>query len=151
MVLADVKYCYFKHNNINQTVGIFFSLKFQEVNNWHFDIFRLHDKSSGHSLKYVAKELFSRYGIVSRFRLNLDKLESFLTAVEFGYTKLKNPYHNDIHAADVTQTLHYFIGSTGLAVSTIKLNAIFRSTRPCLLIGLSINCMPDFLHRIRWE
>ncbi|ODM95817.1 Calcium/calmodulin-dependent 3',5'-cyclic nucleotide phosphodiesterase 1A, partial [Orchesella cincta] len=94
---------------------IFFNL--QEVNNWHFDIFRLHDKSSGHSLKYVAKELFSRYGIVSRFRINLDKLESFLSAVEHGYTKLKNPYHNDIHAADVTQTLHYFIGSTGLANS----------------------------------
>ncbi|CAL8100688.1 unnamed protein product [Orchesella dallaii] len=89
----------------------------KEVNNWHFDIFRLHDKSSGHSLKYVAKELFSRYGIVSRFRINLDKLESFLSAVEYGYTKLKNPYHNDIHAADVTQTLHYFIGSTGLANS----------------------------------
>lgn len=54
---------------------------------------------------------------LSRFRVNLDKLDGFLTAVEQGYTKLKNPYHNDIHAADVTQTLHYFIGSAGIAVS----------------------------------
>jgi calcium/calmodulin-dependent 3',5'-cyclic nucleotide phosphodiesterase len=67
-------------------------------------------------MKYVAKELFSRYGLVSRFRINLEKLESYLSAVQIGYTKLKNPYHNDIHAADVTQTLHYFIGSSGIAV-----------------------------------
>ncbi|OXA43537.1 hypothetical protein Fcan01_21462 [Folsomia candida] len=87
----------------------------KEINNWHFDIFKLQDKSNGHSLKFVAKELFSRYGLVSRFRVNLDKLDGWLSAVEYGYTKLKNPYHNDIHAADVTQTLHYFIGSSGIA------------------------------------
>ncbi|CAG7729291.1 unnamed protein product [Allacma fusca] len=87
----------------------------KEINNWHFDIFKLHEKSNNHSLKYVAKDLFSRYGVVQKFRIDLEKLDNFLAAVEYGYTKLKNPYHNDVHAADVTQTLHFFISSSGVA------------------------------------
>lgn len=36
---------------------------------------------------------------------------------ELGYTKFKNPYHNNIHAADVTQTVHYMLSQMGLVVS----------------------------------
>jgi len=96
---------------------MFLNIHLQEINNWNFDVYKLQEISTGHSLKYVAKELFSRYGHMQRFRMNLDKLDTFLTAVECGYTKLKNPYHNDIHAADVAQTTHYLISSSGVAVS----------------------------------
>lgn len=34
-----------------------------------------------------------------------------------GYSKHKNPYHNLMHAADVTQTVHYLLYKTGVAVS----------------------------------
>ncbi|MPC24586.1 Calcium/calmodulin-dependent 3',5'-cyclic nucleotide phosphodiesterase 1C [Portunus trituberculatus] len=41
-------------------------------------------------------------------------LETFLTQVENGYCKYKNPYHNNVHAADVLQTMHYMLSQTGL-------------------------------------
>lgn len=37
--------------------------------------------------------------------------------------KYSNPYHNNLHAADVTQTVHYMLWVTGLAVSGGALGA----------------------------
>ncbi|XP_060945007.1 dual specificity calcium/calmodulin-dependent 3',5'-cyclic nucleotide phosphodiesterase 1A-like [Limanda limanda] len=41
-------------------------------------------------------------------------LVQFVEALENGYSKHKNPYHNLIHAADVTQTAHFLMMHTGL-------------------------------------
>ena len=41
-------------------------------------------------------------------------LESFLTQTEAGYCKYRNLYHNNVHAADVAQTVHYILFQTGL-------------------------------------
>jgi hypothetical protein len=43
-------------------------------------------------------------------------LIAFAEALEVGYSKYKNPYHNLIHAADVTQTVHYIMLHTGIMV-----------------------------------
>lgn len=43
-------------------------------------------------------------------------LMTLLDALEAGYGKYKNPYHNQIHAADVTQTVHCFLLRTGMVV-----------------------------------
>lgn len=39
-----------------------------------------------------------------------------MEAIEVGYSKHKNPYHNLMHAADVTQTVHYLLLKTGMVV-----------------------------------
>lgn len=39
--------------------------------------------------------------------------------LEIGYSKHNNPYHNLVHAADVTQTAHYMISQTGLLASRL--------------------------------
>jgi len=44
-------------------------------------------------------------------------LENFLAMMEQGYSKHGNPYHNLVHAADVTQTTHAIITDSGLNVS----------------------------------
>lgn len=44
-------------------------------------------------------------------------LMSLLDALEAGYGKYKNPYHNQIHAADVTQTVHCFLLRSSMVVS----------------------------------
>ncbi|XP_068957412.1 dual specificity calcium/calmodulin-dependent 3',5'-cyclic nucleotide phosphodiesterase 1B isoform X5 [Petaurus breviceps papuanus] len=51
---------------------------------------------------------------------------TFLDALEVGYGKYKNPYHNQIHAADVTQTVHCFLLRTGMVhcLSEIEVLAI---------------------------
>lgn len=46
-------------------------------------------------------------------------LESFLFALETGYSKYKNPYHNLMHGADIAQTVHYVMSQSRLAVRII--------------------------------
>lgn len=75
--------------------------------------------TDGHSLKYVGFELFNRYGFLERFKINYQTLENYLLALEAGYSKHNNPYHNSIHSADVTQTAHFMLSQTGLAVGLI--------------------------------
>ena len=41
-------------------------------------------------------------------------LDAFLSRVEQGYKHHGNPYHNATHCADVLQTVHYLLHTTGL-------------------------------------
>lgn len=50
-------------------------------------------------------------------QIPVSALVSFVEALEVGYSKHRNPYHNLIHAADVTQTVHYLLLKTGMVVS----------------------------------
>jgi len=43
-------------------------------------------------------------------------MENFLSKIEEGYSRHKNPYHNNLHGADVAQTVHYMLCQTGLMV-----------------------------------
>ncbi|CAJ0585266.1 unnamed protein product, partial [Mesorhabditis spiculigera] len=92
-------------------------MKTQDVNSWSFDSFHLNEVSEGHALKYVAFELFNRYGFMDRFKIPLPQLENYVTALEIGYSKHNNPYHNVVHAADVAQSSHFMLSQTGLASS----------------------------------
>lgn len=51
-------------------------------------------------------------------------LMTFLDALETGYGKYKNPYHNQIHAADVTQTVHCFLLRTGMVVGALEITLV---------------------------
>ncbi|XP_074857848.1 dual specificity calcium/calmodulin-dependent 3',5'-cyclic nucleotide phosphodiesterase 1A [Carettochelys insculpta] len=87
---------------------------FKDVDKWSFDVFALNEASGEHSLKFMMYELFTRYDLMSRFKIPVPSLISFAEALEVGYSKYKNPYHNLIHAADVTQTVHYIMLHTGI-------------------------------------
>ncbi|KAG8442727.1 hypothetical protein GDO86_011504 [Hymenochirus boettgeri] len=87
----------------------------KNVDKWSFDVFALNDASGDHALKFIFYELLTRYDLINRFKIPISALVSFVEALEVGYTKHKNPYHNLIHAADVTQTVHYFLFRSGLA------------------------------------
>ncbi|CAB1347154.1 unnamed protein product, partial [Coregonus sp. 'balchen'] len=86
----------------------------KDVDNWSFDVFALHEASSEHALKFLVYELLTRYDLINRFRIPVSSLVSFVEALEVGYSKHRNPYHNLIHAADVTQTAHYLMLHTGI-------------------------------------
>ncbi|XP_077175652.1 dual specificity calcium/calmodulin-dependent 3',5'-cyclic nucleotide phosphodiesterase 1A isoform X2 [Paroedura picta] len=87
---------------------------FKDVDKWSFDVFALNEASGGHSLKFMMHELFTRYDLLSRFKIPVPSLISFGEALEIGYSKYKNPYHNLIHAADVTHTVHCIMLLTGI-------------------------------------
>ncbi|XP_056109401.1 dual specificity calcium/calmodulin-dependent 3',5'-cyclic nucleotide phosphodiesterase 1C isoform X5 [Rhinichthys klamathensis goyatoka] len=86
----------------------------KNVDKWSFDVFALNESSGDHSLKFIFYELLTRYDLISRFKIPVSALVSFVEALEVGYSKHKNPYHNLIHAADVTQTVHYLLLKTGM-------------------------------------
>ncbi|XP_018584472.1 calcium/calmodulin-dependent 3',5'-cyclic nucleotide phosphodiesterase 1A isoform X5 [Scleropages formosus] len=86
----------------------------KDVDKWSFDVFALHEASSDHALKFLVYDLLTRYDLITRFRIPISALVSFVEALEVGYSKHKNPYHNLTHAADVTQTAHYLMLHTGV-------------------------------------
>ncbi|KAM4606572.1 dual specificity calcium/calmodulin-dependent 3',5'-cyclic nucleotide phosphodiesterase 1A [Polymixia lowei] len=86
----------------------------KHVDTWSFDVFALNDASGDHALKFIFYELLTRYDLINRFKIPISALVSFVEALEVGYSKHKNPYHNLMHAADVTQTVHYLLLKTGM-------------------------------------
>lgn len=96
----------------NYSADVVNSLKHLDL--WDFDVFVLNRVSEDHALKTIVFELLTRHNLNSRFKIPVVFLMSFLDSLESGYGKYKNPYHNQIHAADVTQTVHCFLLRTGM-------------------------------------
>uniref|UniRef100_A0A3Q3K5Q3 Phosphodiesterase n=1 Tax=Monopterus albus TaxID=43700 RepID=A0A3Q3K5Q3_MONAL len=86
----------------------------KEVDQWSFDVFSFHEATGDHALKFIVYDLLTRYDLINRFRIPVQALVPFVEALESGYSKHRNPYHNLIHAADVTQTAHFLMLHTGL-------------------------------------
>ncbi|XP_050670508.1 dual specificity calcium/calmodulin-dependent 3',5'-cyclic nucleotide phosphodiesterase 1 [Leptidea sinapis] len=84
------------------------------LDEWSFDVFALHEASLGSPIKYLGYDLLNRYGMIHKFKVQPTTLENFLSRIEEGYCKFHNPYHNNLHAADVAQTVHYMLCQTGL-------------------------------------
>lgn len=72
-------------------------------------------------------------------QIPISALVSFVEALEVGYSKHKNPYHNLMHAADVTQTVHYLLLKTGMVVSCSR--GYLQETR-CTHRGRSVQICP---------
>ncbi|KAM9214509.1 LOW QUALITY PROTEIN: dual specificity calcium/calmodulin-dependent 3',5'-cyclic nucleotide phosphodiesterase 1B [Leptosomus discolor] len=81
---------------------------------WCFDVFALNRVTDDHALRTIVFELFTRHNLNSRFKIPTVFLTTLLDALETGYGKYRNPYHNQVHAADVTQTVHCFLLRTGM-------------------------------------
>ena len=75
-------------------------------------------------VEFEIKKIFVLFNRLIYFQIPSSNLERFLVQIEQGYIKYSNPYHNNLHAADVTQTVHYTLWVTGLAVSLFMLHFI---------------------------
>lgn len=96
-------------------------LPFKTLDDWSFDVFSLNEAALGTPVKYMGYDLLNRYGMIHKFKVPPAVLECFLGRVEEGYCRHRNPYHNNLHAADVAQTMHYILCQTGLMVSALSL------------------------------
>lgn len=85
---------------------------FDRLDEWNFDVFTLDKLTEGHTLFITGYTLFLRYDLINKFNIDEKVLINFLQEVEAGYHP--NPYHNAMHAADVTQVMHYIITKGGL-------------------------------------
>ncbi|KAK7879048.1 hypothetical protein WMY93_030801 [Mugilogobius chulae] len=72
--------------------------------------------TNGNSLITLTFHLLNQYGLVELFQLDMVKLWRFLVMVQEDYHS-DNPYHNAVHAADVTQAMYCFMREPKLAKS----------------------------------
>ncbi|XP_036194279.1 high affinity cAMP-specific 3',5'-cyclic phosphodiesterase 7A isoform X6 [Myotis myotis] len=70
----------------------------------------------GNSLVSLTCHLFSLHGLIEYFHLDMVKLRRFLVMIQEDYHS-QNPYHNAVHAADVTQAMHCYLREPKLANS----------------------------------
>ncbi|XP_066514446.1 high affinity 3',5'-cyclic-AMP phosphodiesterase 7A-like isoform X1 [Hoplias malabaricus] len=88
----------------------------RKVRSWSFDIFLFDRYSNGKSLVDLTLHLFTDYGLINLFQLDLLKLRQFLVMVHESY-RSQNPYHNALHAADVTQAMYCYLQEPQLSES----------------------------------
>ncbi|XP_037034661.1 uncharacterized protein LOC119073361 isoform X3 [Bradysia coprophila] len=79
-----------------------------QVGNWRFNAFTLETVTGGRSLPVLCVHLFHWYGLLDHFNLDVVRLWKLFSLIEEGYHST-NPYHNSIHATDVTQAMHCFL------------------------------------------
>ncbi|XP_056636070.1 uncharacterized protein LOC130444827 isoform X1 [Diorhabda sublineata] len=75
---------------------------------WAFNAFTLETVAGGRSLPVLCVHLFHWYGLLDYFHLDVVRVWKLFTLIEEGYHST-NPYHNSIHATDVTQAMHCFL------------------------------------------
>lgn len=75
---------------------------------WAFSTFSLDVATGGHSLSVLLVHLFHQYGLIAKFHLDVLKVYNCFNLIESNY-HVDNPYHNSVHAADVTQAMHCFL------------------------------------------
>lgn len=68
---------------------------------------------TGRSLPVLCVHLFHWYGLLDHFHLDVVRLWKLFSLIEEGYHST-NPYHNSIHATDVTQAMHCFLQESAI-------------------------------------
>lgn len=85
-----------------------------QIDNWNrFDVFQVGNLSKGKPLETVTLALFARHDLLEKLKIPYDRLQKFVRDIERAYNS--NPYHNNVHAADVTQTLGCFLANDDFA------------------------------------
>jgi hypothetical protein len=80
---------------------------FNNIESPNFDIFNLNDNVGRENiLPVIGYYIFNRLGFYNI--LNYNKFENWSKKIAEGYIK-SNPYHNDLHAADITHTCLIYI------------------------------------------
>ncbi|KAH3742964.1 NB-ARC domain protein [Pelomyxa schiedti] len=114
------------------------------ITTWNFDVFQVAKTLAG--TKSVGALAAVTFGVVREWGLqalpiDIPKLQAFASKLESSYCypsaeDHKNPYHNELHAADVTQSLFYIV--TSIMKSSKVFGDIFTPLEllSCLIAGI---------------
>ena len=83
------------------------------LDDWDWDVWKLHKASSGRPLQTLGWHLLHEWGLVQTLKLDRTVLSNWLAFVEALYHDV--PYHNSAHAADVLHATHYLLSRSGAA------------------------------------
>jgi len=99
--------------------------KLENLESWNdFDIFDVAAQSGDRPLQRVSRDTLEARGLVEAFHFQSRKLHTFLVHIEELYAS-HNPYHNSIHAADVTQSAHVLLlRGLGLGLGNLEALAV---------------------------
>ena len=99
-----------------ESIKLKYSELFERANHATFDIFEFTDNigrtnSLPHLMTYMLKNLPDIDPYVGCYDFN--KVVAFFSKIQQGYRE-SIAYHNDLHAADVSQMIYYFLKTTNL-------------------------------------
>ncbi|XP_059078390.1 cAMP-specific 3',5'-cyclic phosphodiesterase-like isoform X2 [Tigriopus californicus] len=83
------------------------------VPSWGPDLFRLKELTDNRPLTAVTYTIFRDRDLLRIFQISPQTLVSFVMTLEDHYQKTV-PYHNNVHAADVTQSINVLLNSPNL-------------------------------------
>ncbi|KRZ08087.1 putative 3',5'-cyclic phosphodiesterase pde-4, partial [Trichinella zimbabwensis] len=83
-----------------------------QIDRWGVDIFKMDELSHNHSLTTITFTILKNRGLLKAFNIRPARLLTYLLHLEDHYRK--NSYHNSLHAADVTQTVHVMLSTPSL-------------------------------------
>ncbi|XP_045474508.1 cAMP-specific 3',5'-cyclic phosphodiesterase isoform X7 [Harmonia axyridis] len=84
-----------------------------DIDKWGVDIFRIGDLSNGRPLTCVAWTTFTSRDLLTTLKIPPKTFITFMMTLEDLYIK-DNPFHNSLHAADVTQGTHVLLNTPAL-------------------------------------
>ncbi|XP_044003361.1 cAMP-specific 3',5'-cyclic phosphodiesterase, isoforms N/G isoform X8 [Aphidius gifuensis] len=84
-----------------------------DVDKWGIDIFRISELSNCRPLTCVAYTAFQSRDLLKSLAIQPKTFVTFMMTLEDHYVK-DNPFHNSLHAADVTQSTHTLLNTPAL-------------------------------------
>ncbi|KAG0728422.1 cAMP-specific 3',5'-cyclic phosphodiesterase 7B [Chionoecetes opilio] len=79
-----------------------------QVGGWCFNAFALNSVCGGRPVSVLCVYLMHQYGLIHHYKFDTVTVWKCFSLIEDGY-HASNPYHNAIHAADVTQAMHCYL------------------------------------------
>ncbi|XP_056136403.1 cAMP-specific 3',5'-cyclic phosphodiesterase 4C-like [Lampris incognitus] len=89
----------------------------EDLEKWSFNIFRVSELSNNRPLSCMMYAIFQERDLLKTFRIPVDTFVTYVMTLEDHYHG-NVAYHNSLHAADVTQSVHVLL-------STPALDAVF--------------------------
>lgn len=96
---------------------------------WDFDQFKFDQVTNNHGISFLFLEIIKGTKLLQDFKIDLIKLAKFCLEIEKGYQLHGNPYHNEIHGADVLQTTFFLVSN---------LKVISKKTTVYVVVQLSL-------------
>ncbi|MFT7811910.1 cAMP-specific 3',5'-cyclic phosphodiesterase 4D isoform X4 [Arapaima gigas] len=85
----------------------------EDVNKWGLNVFKVSEFSGNRPLTVLMYTIFQERDLLKTFKIPLDTFITYLMTLEDHYHG-DNAYHNNIHAADVTQSTHVLLSTPAL-------------------------------------
>jgi hypothetical protein len=84
----------------------------RDMDDWNLDMWFINSSTMDHPLLYTSFVLFTKFGLFSIFNIEKQKFAAFILYMEAQYQN--NPYHNRVHAADVTLGSNFLVSQSDL-------------------------------------